>query len=130
MRVKKKQLAGIDERLYGSDFSINAPVADDSDRDIQDMMKNPGLGVEDTVEQKDLRSKVHKILDKEKDNLSPREHLILYQRLLSDSPTTLKDMGDHLNISHERVRQLEVGLIQKLKKVFCLELVGDASWAF
>ena len=128
LQVKQSELSGVSERLYGTDLSLNAPVSDDSDMSIQDRMVSNNWSVQDKVEQQDLYSKIHEILKKEKDNLSPREELILFKRLFSDSPLTLQNLGDSLKISKERVRQIENGLVEKLKSVLYQELGGESSW--
>ena len=128
LHVKKEQLAGISERLSGADISLYVPVSDESSSSLQDMIADAALGVEETVARKELHSKFHAILEKEKCNLSPRENLILFRRLLSESPLTLREIGNKWNISRERVRQIEVRLLKHLKEVFFRELGGDLSW--
>lgn len=48
--------------------------------------------------------------------LNTREKVIFNERLLKDSPETLQNLGDKLGITKQRVQQLEVELIKKLKK--------------
>jgi RNA polymerase sigma factor (sigma-70 family) len=49
--------------------------------------------------------------------LSQREVSILKQRYFSDPPVKLKEIGMQLGVSRERVRQIQVRSIEKLKKV-------------
>lgn len=48
--------------------------------------------------------------------LSPRERYILSRRLLCDEQETLAEIGRHLNLSRERVRQIEDRLKLKLRR--------------
>ena len=48
--------------------------------------------------------------------LSSREKYIMVQRRLKDKPKTLEDLSNHFKISRERVRQIEVRAMEKLKK--------------
>ena len=48
--------------------------------------------------------------------------MILLNRLLSDEPKTLQDIADIFGISRERVRQIEVNLLKKMKKFLESEL--------
>jgi RNA polymerase sigma-32 factor len=42
--------------------------------------------------------------------MTDREREIFDQRIFSDSPSTLQDIGDRYGISRERVRQVEKNL--------------------
>ena len=50
--------------------------------------------------------------------LNEKELYILDNRLLSDQPLTLKEVGDEYGITRERIRQIETRLIQKLRQSF------------
>ena len=57
--------------------------------------------------------------------LRGRELTIFHERLLTDAPKTLQEIGESYGISRERARQLEKRLTDKLKKYLQAEL-GDA----
>lgn len=118
LQIKKDKLADVNERMSSSEISLAAPMPYDADCSLQDIIKHPGPSVTDEVESRELRSKVQHVLKKERNRLTAREHLILDERLLSDSPITLDSIGKRLNISRERARQLEVKLKYKLRKIF------------
>ena len=118
LQISTEELAKIDERINGSEISLATPMSDDSKWHLQDIIKHPGLSVFEEVEAKDLQDKVRLVLENEKPRLTFRENLILYERLMSDSPATLSTIGNRLNISRERVRQLEVKLKEKLRRIF------------
>ena len=46
--------------------------------------------------------------------LDPRERFIIEQRVMSESPMTLKELGEHFGFSRERARQLEIRAKEKL----------------
>lgn len=48
---------------------------------------------------------------------SDRDRDIIKGRFLKDKPLTLKELGNKYNISKERVRQLESGILTKLKGI-------------
>lgn len=127
LQINKDKLAEVNERFCSSEISLATPVSNDSDGCLQDTIKHPGPSVADEVELRELRSMVQQMLEKEKNRLSSREHFILHERLLTDSPISLKDIGGHMNISGERARQLEVNLLEKLRKAFCREFTSDSS---
>ena len=61
------------------------------------------------MQRKDLLTKAINVL-------SPREKYIMTERRLKDKPKTLEDLSNHFKISRERVRQIEVRAMEKLKK--------------
>ena len=48
--------------------------------------------------------------------LNEKELDIFEERLLADSPVTLREIGDKYGITRERVRQIEARLLQKIKE--------------
>jgi RNA polymerase sigma-32 factor len=48
--------------------------------------------------------------------LDQRERYIIEQRVMSDKPMTLKELGEHFGFSRERARQLEIRAKEKLKQ--------------
>jgi RNA polymerase sigma-32 factor len=53
-----------------------------------------------------------------KPSLSEREKIILDERILSDEPLTLQEIGEKHGITREAVRQMEVRLMKKIKEQF------------
>ena len=43
------------------------------------------------------------------------ERFIIEQRVMSDRPMTLKELGEHFGFSRERARQLEIRAKEKLR---------------
>jgi RNA polymerase sigma-32 factor len=59
--------------------------------------------------------------------LDQRERFIIEQRIMSDAPMTLKDLGEHFGFSRERARQLEIRAKEKLKGELGA-LAADVEW--
>ena len=49
--------------------------------------------------------------------LTEREQYIIKNRMLTDSPVTLEDLGTKFNVSRERIRQIEKSAFDKLKSL-------------
>ena len=86
----------------------------DEDTEVGDMIEGPNNVEEDFVKI-EQRKYVVKLLDK----LSPREQLIIVMRfgLDGNEPKTLEAIGEHFNVTHERIRQVEAKALKKLKSV-------------
>ena len=55
-------------------------------------------------------------------DLTGKDAIIFHERMLSEDPRTLQNLGDELGVSRERVRQLEKRLQGKLKDFLAAEL--------
>lgn len=51
-------------------------------------------------------------------HLNEKEVYVIKNRIMADDPLTLQQIGDHLKLSRERVRQIESEALKKLKKEF------------
>ena len=103
-------------RLAGGDFSLNAQQGGDEDGrqwiDVLEDEASQGSEQVDAVRDSEvLKSWLSEALD----GLNPRERLIVEQRRLADKGRTLEMIGQDLGISKERVRQLEVVALTKMR---------------
>ncbi|WP_272008722.1 RNA polymerase factor sigma-32 [Roseovarius sp. ZX-A-9] len=104
-------------RLSGSDFSLNTTQsAEDEGREWIDTIEDDGLRGDEQVEQAHDRAALRRWLTKAMARLNDRERLIVRERKLRDEPRTLESLGRELNLSKERVRQLEAAAFAKMRK--------------
>ena len=111
--VSEEEIIDMQQRLEGVDVSVNTDSSDEGNTVIQ--ITN-GQSAEDILAKEELSEKFGGHIEELFTTLNPNEQRILRERILSDSPTTLKVLGEELNISRERVRQIESRLIEKIKK--------------
>ena len=62
--------------------------------------------------------------------MTERELVIFEQRVFSDSPVTLQEIGDRYGISRERVRQIEKNVIKKMREFFKREIPDFEAYAY
>lgn len=124
MGVREVDVTLMEGRLSGVDRSLNAPVADESVQEWQDLLPSedpaPDEAVADAVDQ-DKRTR---LIADAMENLSEREALIIRERRLVEEGVTLSELGKRLGVSKERVRQLEAQALGKLKKAL-VSAIGD-----
>jgi RNA polymerase sigma-32 factor len=122
LNVKESEIVEMGQRMDNWDISLEAPVQSDSDDEQKNFFPYTGPDIEDLVADQELRERVASILTDIDGLLNEKEKMILNTRLLSDEPETLQTIADQFAISRERVRQIEVNLLKKLRIIFEKEL--------
>ena len=105
-------------RRLGGDSSLNVTVGDEEDAERQDMLVDPRQNVESAIAKKQDQSYKHKILLSCINDMPEREAYIIKNRMLTDTPQTLEEIGNMYNVSRERVRQLEKRAMEHLSELF------------
>ena len=115
--VPLRDVEMMEGRLSGSDFSLNATQSsEDEGREWIDTIEDEGARGDERVEKDhDLRA-LREWLGEAMARLNERERFIVRERKLRDAPRTLESLGEELNLSKERVRQLEAAAFQKMRK--------------
>ena len=94
--------------------SLETPVGDGNDASIKDFIENENeFTPSDLVANNDLKEKVREVLK----TLTPREEKVLKMRFGIDvaSEHTLEEVGKDFSVTRERIRQIEVKALKKLK---------------
>ena len=115
--VKEEEVEDMEKRLAYTDISLEAPVHDESDDTIMDMMKS-GENVEEVVAEKEKSEIIAKKVTEFKKTLNDKELYIFEQRIMAEESSTLQEIGSRFNISRERVRQIENRVLKKFKERF------------
>ncbi len=115
--VSVEQINEMDQRLAASDMSLDMQVNEDSGGATRmDFLPALGPGIEDSIASEEIASLVQEHLRTILPKLNEKETYILQNRLLTDEPVTLREIGERYNVTRERVRQLEARLLEKLRK--------------
>ncbi|PAF50530.1 RNA polymerase sigma factor RpoD [Helicobacter sp. 13S00477-4] len=95
--------------------SLEAPIGNDDDGKFGDFVEDKNsMGPMEYIMKEDLKVQIDEVLDQ----LNDREKAVIRMRfgLLDDeSDRTLEEIGKELNVTRERVRQIESSAIKKLK---------------
>jgi len=102
------------ERAAAYTTSLERPLSEDEDETLGDFLADEDAP---SPAREALRARLKEELRQALTELDPREREILELRygLLDDHPRTLKDVANQFDITRERVRQLELKALEKLK---------------
>jgi RNA polymerase sigma-32 factor len=117
--VSEDAVIDMKQRLSSKDVSLDQPLDSDSNASLLDMQRDQVVAPIDVElshleETEILKEKIENI----RADLNDKELYILENRMLSEEPKTLQEVGDHFGITRERARQIEAKVLEKLKAQF------------
>lgn len=113
--VEQSDVIEMDRRLRG-DVSLNMPVNDSREAsEWQDRLIDPASDPETASAEREEYHKRRAALEDALESLTVREREIVRARHLADEPATLETLASRYRVSRERVRQIELRALEKLK---------------
>ena len=120
--VAKEDIIEMEQRMAARDLSLDAPFDEGQELTHLDLLKEDSPNQEEAFAQEEEK----KIREREVQNamkrLNEKEVYVIKNRIMAEEPLTLQEIGDHLKLSRERVRQIESEALKKLKKEFSTRL--------
>jgi RNA polymerase sigma-32 factor len=114
--VTRDDIIEMEQRMAARDLSLDSPLDEDHELTHLDLLQESSLNQEESLaleEEKKIRER--EVLSAMK-RLNQREEYVIKNRIMSDSSLTLREIGNHLKLSRERVRQIESEALKKLRK--------------
>jgi len=127
--VSEKDVKTMQLRLSGGDVSMSQPVSGGDDGEsfrIENRIADESELASDTLEASEQSSLFSQALAEFVKKLNERDEYIFKERLMSENPKTLLEIGEDFKVSKERARQLEENIKKKLK-AFLAENYPDIS---
>ena len=123
LHVRERDVLEMDQRLGSWELSLDQPLSKDKEEGtLLDLLPAPIPRVDEALAQKELKSVFRKKLGEFSKTLDERDEDILRNRLLSETPLTLEEIGRKYSITKERSRQLEARIIKRLREFMKTEL--------
>ncbi len=104
-------------------ISLEKPVGDDEESMLGDFVEDESHNLEELAAKGVLRDAIDEVLDK----LSDREAGIIRLRfgLSGRRPQTLEEVGGHFGLTRERIRQIEIEALRKLRQPAITRKIKD-----
>ncbi len=114
--VKPSEVEEMSQRMVARDFSLDASVGHDGLTTHLDLLVDQRPAQDEELSAAQEREMVQGSVREALARLDRRERYIVEQRVMSDDPMSLRDIGGQLSVSAERARQLELRATLKLKR--------------
>jgi RNA polymerase sigma-32 factor len=120
--VKEAEVIEMDKRLGTWDWSLDAPIKNDPATGYQSMLPTGQIAVDDQLAEFEKEKFMKEKLATFRSLLSERERFVYDRRLLAEKPLILQEIGARYGVSRERIRQIEVRIIEKLRAYLQTEM--------
>jgi RNA polymerase sigma-32 factor len=113
--VKEAEVVEMEQRLSSRDLSTDVPIGDDEERTLLSVLPDNTQTPEESLAEKEYRDALKEKMERFAEALKDKELVIFRERLLTEEPLTLREIGERYGISRERVRQIEERVKKRLK---------------
>ena len=120
--ASEQDVEDVARALSVRDVSLDAPVAQDSERRFWETIPIGDAPPDEMVAQDQLREILHEKLAAFGRGLKARERFVFQKRLVAEEPVTLQQIGDHFGLTREAARLIEKKVISKLREFLKREL--------
>ncbi|HEY3197618.1 MAG TPA: RNA polymerase factor sigma-32 [Nitrospirales bacterium] len=116
LHVREREVIEMEQRLGSWDISLDAPLGPDNQDTLMEVLPSQSMPADEQLAEDELRDLFRSKLAVFASTLDDRYADILRNRILSENPMTLDDIGRKYHISRERARQLEEKIIKRLRE--------------
>ena len=113
--VRESEIEEMDLRLSNRDLSLDSYINEDGESTHIDFLTYDGEDQEMALIKKQEMDLVKRNIAGALANLNEKETYIIKNRVMTDSPKTLQEIGNKYNITRERARQIEKQALKKLR---------------
>lgn len=103
-------------RVAQRDQSLNTPLSNDSASSWLDLLRSDAPSPEDQLAEESETSALSELMALALESLPDRERFIIRNRYFTEAKQTFASIGRELNLSKDRVRQLEARALEKLRE--------------
>jgi RNA polymerase sigma-32 factor len=115
LHVRGSDIEEMQKRFACRDLSLDAKLDLDQGISFLDLLPDLTPDQEDLLGEREEDEVLKNEVEAALEELSERERFIVRHRVMADAPMTLQELGDHFDISRERVRQIEAEALRKLR---------------
>lgn len=122
--VDEKDVVEMNQRLH-ADTSLNVEVGGEQSQEKLNLLVDSRQNIEQRLAHKQENAYKQQILNKCLNKLGEREQYIIKNRMLTDEPLTLEELGTQFGVSRERIRQIEKKSFETLSMLVKSELAQE-----
>lgn len=114
--VTEDEISSMQTRISARDASLSLSPSEDDAPTYADAISDPSQDQERLLGELEFSAAARKSLRQAMERLSEREKKVIDERFLLEKPRKLAEIARDLGVSQERVRQIQCGAVEKLRK--------------
>ena len=114
--VTEDEISSMQTRISARDVSLSLSPSEDDSPTYADAISDPSQDQERLLGELEFSAAARKSLRQAMKKLSEREKKVIDERFLLEKPRKLAEIARDLGVSQERVRQIQCGAVEKLRK--------------
>ena len=118
LSVREQDIKEMDLRMSARDFSVDSEIHEDTKETYLDMMEDDSDTPEESCSKEEKAVLVRTEVWRAMSGFNEKERYIVMNRLMTDEPKVLREIGSKFSISRERARQIESNVLKKLHRIF------------
>jgi RNA polymerase sigma-32 factor len=118
LEVNKEDIIEMEQRMSSRDLSLDAPFDEGQELTHLELLREDSLNQEEAIAEEEEKKIREREVQSAMKRLNEKEAYVITNRIMAEEPLTLQEIGDHLKLSRERVRQIESEALKKLRKEF------------
>ncbi|MBC7837427.1 MAG: RNA polymerase factor sigma-32 [Nitrospiraceae bacterium] len=115
LNVRERDVIEMGQRLGNWELSLDQPIGVDQEGSLLDVLPSQQVPADEQLAHTQLQTLFRAKLAEFVKTLNERDEDILRNRILSETPLTLDNLGAKYSITKERTRQLEARIIKRLR---------------
>jgi len=120
LNVPYNDVISMNQRMAGGDWSLNTPISEERDGEWQELLVDDTDDQEAALAEQEQVDQRRHMLDSALGELTARERAIVVERRLRERPASLKDLSQSYGLSCERIRQIELQALTKLRRTIAV----------
>lgn len=118
----EQDVVDVSRALAARDVSLDAPIGQDSERSVWEVIPVNAAPLDEQVAQSELQEILKKKLATFAKGLKERERFVFQRRLVAEEPVSLQVIGDRFGMTREAARLIEKKVIARLRDYLRAEL--------
>lgn len=114
--VEKEDIIEMEQRMASRDLSLDSPFDEEGELTHLELLQEESPNQEEMLARQQEEEIRERAVQKALKRLNEKEAYVIKHRIMADEPLTLQEIGNHLKLSRERVRQIESEALKKLRR--------------